>query len=149
MLWSLDNGADWLFEQHCGWMCAVRVVPPMHHTDIHILLHLPATWLSPPLSASCRVAVAVTAPLQCSSQTLLYSSGHLTAALLLSHQPSCPRGFPVEHYKDNRPGLVVAFWGLALILGRVQISQTDRQSDGTVFGSILNHVTVGRFADGG
>jgi hypothetical protein len=45
--------------------------------------------------------------------------------------------------------LVVAFWGLALILGRVQISQTDRQSDGTVFGSILNHVTVGRFADGG
>ena len=68
--------------------------------------------------------------------------------LLPSHHPSCTRGFPVEHYKDNRPGLVVAFWGLALILGRVQISQTDLKSDGTVFGSILNHVTVGRHADG-
>jgi hypothetical protein len=58
------------------------------------------------------------------------------------------RGFPVEHYADNRPGLVVAFWGLALVLGRVLISQTDKKSDGTVFGSILNHVTVGRFANG-
>jgi hypothetical protein len=60
---------------------------------------------------------------------------------------SC-RGFPVQHYATNRPGQVVAFWGLALVLGRVQINQTDKKSDGTVFGSILNHVTVGRFADG-
>lgn len=58
------------------------------------------------------------------------------------------RGFPVERYASNRPGLVVAYWGLALVLGRVQISQTDKKSDGTVFGSILNHVTVGRFARG-
>jgi hypothetical protein len=82
------------------------------------------------------------------TKALQHPSGNVCAALLPSHHPSCPRGFPVEHYKDNRPALVVAFWGLALILGRVQISQTDKKSDGTVFGSILNHVTVGRFADG-
>jgi hypothetical protein len=52
------------------------------------------------------------------------------------------------HGAANRPGLVVAFWGLALVLGRVQVSQTDKKSDGTIFGSILNHVTVGRFTDG-
>lgn len=54
----------------------------------------------------------------------------------------------MQHYASNRPGLVVAFWGLALVLGRVQISQTDKKSDGTVFGSIFNHVTVGRHANG-
>jgi hypothetical protein len=30
----------------------------------------------------------------------------------------------------------------------VQISQTDWNSKGEVFGSIFNHVTPGRFADG-
>jgi hypothetical protein len=35
-----------------------------------------------------------------------------------------------------------------MILGRVQISQTDLKSDGTVFCSIPNHVTVGRRANG-
>jgi hypothetical protein len=54
----------------------------------------------------------------------------------------------VKHYATNRPGLVVSFWGLALVLGRVQISQTDQRGDGSVFGSILNHVTVGRHTDG-
>ncbi|WIA42630.1 hypothetical protein OEZ86_008603 [Tetradesmus obliquus] len=57
------------------------------------------------------------------------------------------KGFPVQHFASNRPGLVVAFWGWALLLGRVQISQTDWNSKGEVFGSIFNHVTVGRFAD--
>jgi hypothetical protein len=60
----------------------------------------------------------------------------------------CCRGFPVHHFASNRAGLVVAFWGWALLLGRVQISQTDWNSKGEVFGSIFNHVTVGRFADG-
>lgn len=63
-------------------------------------------------------------------------------------QPPCCRGFPVQHYATNRPGLVVAFWGLALVLGRVLISQTDKKSDGTVFGSIFNHITIGRHANG-
>lgn len=70
----------------------------------------------------------------------------ISTHLIVSH--FLRRGFPVEHYKDNRPGLVVAFWGLALVLGRVLISQTDKKSDGTVFGSILNHITVGRYANG-
>lgn len=72
---------------------------------------------------------------------------HCSAASRLSSLPCC-RGFPVEHYATNRPGLVVAFWGLALVLGRVLISQTDKKSDGTVFGSIFNHITVGRHANG-
>lgn len=70
-----------------------------------------------------------------------YHMGHVLSAA------AC-RGFPVERYATNRPGLVVAYWGIGLVLGRIQISQTDRKSDGTVFGSILNHVTVGRFAKG-
>jgi hypothetical protein len=28
------------------------------------------------------------------------------------------RGFPVEHFKADRVGLVLAFWSLALHLGR-------------------------------
>ncbi|KAK9813026.1 hypothetical protein WJX72_007708 [[Myrmecia] bisecta] len=56
------------------------------------------------------------------------------------------RGFPVEQYREDRVGLVIAYWGLALALGRVQVSQTDYHADGTVFGSILNHVTEGRWA---
>ncbi|DBB18065.1 hypothetical protein WJX82_011687 [Trebouxia sp. C0006] len=55
------------------------------------------------------------------------------------------RGFPVEQYKQDRLGLVLAFWALGLHLGRPLISQTDYKADGTVFGSVLNHVTDGRF----
>ncbi|KAK9863979.1 hypothetical protein WJX84_007599 [Apatococcus fuscideae] len=54
------------------------------------------------------------------------------------------RGFPVDIYRGDRLGLVLAFWGVALVLGRVQVSQTDYTEDGTTFGSVLNHVTVGR-----
>ena len=54
----------------------------------------------------------------------------------------------MEIYKGDRLGLVLAFWGLALILGRVQISQTDYTEDGTTFGSVLNHVSVGRKTHG-
>lgn len=54
------------------------------------------------------------------------------------------RGFPVDIYKGDRIGLVLAFWAIALVLGRVQVSQTDYTEDGTTFGSVLNHVTVGR-----
>ena len=39
---------------------------------------------------------------------------------------------------------MLAFWAIALVLGRVQVSQTDYTEDGTTFGSVLNHVTVGR-----
>ena len=50
------------------------------------------------------------------------------------------RGFPVDIYRGDRIGLVLAFWAVALALGRVQVSQTDYTEDGTTFGSVLNHV---------
>lgn len=59
-----------------------------------------------------------------------------------------PRGFPVHHYTEDRLGLVLAFWGVGLHLGRPLVSQTDYQADGTIFGSVLNHVTDGRWATG-
>ena len=51
------------------------------------------------------------------------------------------RGFPVEHFRGNRFGLVVAFWGLALTLGQPQVSQTDYDRDHKIFGRtiILTH----------
>ena len=58
------------------------------------------------------------------------------------------RGFPVDIYRGDRIGLVLAFWAVALALGRVQVSQTDYTEDGTTFGSVLNHVTVGRKTHG-
>lgn len=58
------------------------------------------------------------------------------------------RGFPVEQYSEDRVGLVLAYWGLALHLGRPLVSQTDSKPDGSVFGSLLNHVTEGRFMKG-
>ena len=51
-------------------------------------------------------------------------------------------------YKGDRLGLVLAFWALALVLGRVQVSQTDYTEEGITFGSVLNHVTVGRKTHG-
>ncbi len=38
--------------------------------------------------------------------------------------------------------------GVALTLGRPQISQTDYTAEGVVYGSLLNHVTDGRHAKG-
>ena len=58
------------------------------------------------------------------------------------------RGFPVDKYRGDRVGLVLAFWGVALALGRIQVSQTDYTERGTTFGSVLNHVTVGRKTHG-
>ena len=58
------------------------------------------------------------------------------------------RAFPVQQYSEDRLGLVLAFWGLGLHLGRPLISQTDYKPDGTIFGSLLNHVTEGRFSKG-
>lgn len=58
------------------------------------------------------------------------------------------RGFPVEQYKEDRLGLVLAFWGLGLHLGRPLISQTDYKPDGSLFGSVLNHVSEGRWTTG-
>ena len=58
------------------------------------------------------------------------------------------RGFPVAHWKGDRLGLVLAFWGVGLTLGRPQVSQTDYSEDGSLWGSVLNHVTVGRFVAG-
>lgn len=62
--------------------------------------------------------------------------------------PHAARNFPSEHYKNNRVGLVVAFYGLGLVTGRIQISQTDRRADGSIYGSLFNHITVGRWANG-
>ena len=59
------------------------------------------------------------------------------------------RNFPVEQYKDDRLRLVLAFWGLGIHLGRPLISQTDYKEDGSLFGSVLNHVTEGRWTVGG
>ena len=58
------------------------------------------------------------------------------------------RGFPVQQYGDDRVGLVIAFWAVGLHLGRPLISQTDYKADGSVFGSVLNHVTDGRWLKG-
>ena len=44
------------------------------------------------------------------------------------------RGFPVEQYRNDRLGLVLAFYGLGLVLGRPQVSQTDYTEDGQTFG---------------
>ncbi|KAK9812337.1 hypothetical protein WJX73_003313 [Symbiochloris irregularis] len=54
------------------------------------------------------------------------------------------RGFPVESFKNDRLGLVLAFWGLGIVLGRPLVSQTDYNEKGETFGSLLNHVSVGR-----
>ena len=58
------------------------------------------------------------------------------------------RGFPVQQYSKDRLGLVLAFWGVGLHLGRPLVSQTDYKEDGTFFGSVLNHVTDGRWTNG-
>ena len=57
-------------------------------------------------------------------------------------------GFPVQQYQDDRLGLVLAFWGVGLHLGRPLISQIDYKAHGKIVGSVLNHVTVGRWASG-
>lgn len=54
----------------------------------------------------------------------------------------------MEQYKEDRLGLVLAFWGVGVHLGRPLISQTDYKEDGTLFGSVLNHVTEGRWTAG-
>ena len=59
------------------------------------------------------------------------------------------RNFPVEQYREDRLGLVLAFWGVGIHLGRPLISQTDYKEDGSVFGSVLNHVSEGRWTAGG
>lgn len=56
----------------------------------------------------------------------------------------------MDDYKSDRVGLVLAYWGVALHLGRPLVSQTDHDYEGSVsggtYGSILNHITVGRHA---
>ena len=44
------------------------------------------------------------------------------------------RGFPVEKFKGDRLGLVLAFWGLGIVLGRPLVSQTDYTKDLQTFG---------------
>ena len=46
----------------------------------------------------------------------------------------------MEHFRGNRFGLVVAFYGLGLTLGEPQISQTDYDKDHKTFGK-LNKLT--------
>ena len=65
----------------------------------------------------------------------------------LNTAASC-RGFPVQQFIEDRLGLVLAFWGVGLHLGRPLISQTDYKDDGSIFGSVLNHVTDGRWTNG-
>ena len=40
----------------------------------------------------------------------------------------------MEAFEQDRLGLVLAFWGLGLVLGRPQVSQTDDTEDGQTFG---------------
>ena len=54
----------------------------------------------------------------------------------------------MEQYKEDRLGLVLAFWGVGIHLGRPLVSQTDYKEDGTLFGSVLNHVSEGRWTAG-
>ncbi|KAK9813596.1 hypothetical protein WJX73_009365 [Symbiochloris irregularis] len=54
------------------------------------------------------------------------------------------KGFPVQAFKGDRLGLVLAFWGVGLVLGRPLVSQNDYNNEHETFGSYLNHVTVGR-----
>ena len=48
------------------------------------------------------------------------------------------RGFPVDKFKGDRLGLVIAFWGLGIVLGRPLVSQTDYTEDGETFGESQN-----------
>ena len=41
----------------------------------------------------------------------------------------------MDTYKDDRLGLVLAFWGLGIVLGRPQVSQTDYTDAGETFGA--------------
>lgn len=41
----------------------------------------------------------------------------------------------MEAFEEDRLGLVLAFWGLGLVLGRPQVSQTDYTEDGETFGA--------------
>ena len=50
----------------------------------------------------------------------------------------CCRKFPVDKFKGDRTGLVLAFWGLGLVLGRPLVSQTDYKEDGATFGESSN-----------
>ena len=50
----------------------------------------------------------------------------------------------MKHFEGDRFGLVLAFWGLALILGTPQTSQTDYNEKKETFASLLNHITIGR-----
>ena len=54
----------------------------------------------------------------------------------------------MQEYREDRLGLVLAYWALALALGRPLVSQTDfdyAKGEGT-YGSLLNHITSGRYA---
>ncbi len=56
----------------------------------------------------------------------------------------------MDAYKADRLGLVLAYWALALHLGRPLVSQTDIDfaGDKSTYGSLLNHITVGRHERG-
>ena len=62
------------------------------------------------------------------------------ASILHLNGLDCCSGFPVAHYKGDRFGLVVAFWGLALTLGVPQVSQTDYNHKHKTFGELSNRI---------
>ena len=45
----------------------------------------------------------------------------------------------MEQFEGDRLGLILAFWGLGLALGRPLISQTDYTEDGQTFGMPVQH----------
>ena len=53
----------------------------------------------------------------------------------------------MNHYKSDRLGLVLGYWGFALVVGRPLVSQTDfvNESRDTTFGSLFVHITDGRY----
>ena len=56
----------------------------------------------------------------------------------------------MEQYRHDKVGLVLAFWAILAHLGRPLVSQTDydHEREGEFYGSILNHITVGRHSRG-
>jgi hypothetical protein len=76
------------------------------------------------------------------------SASHLKLASCTCWRPC--RGFPVEQFRHDKVGLVLAFWAMLAHLGRPLVSQTDydHEREGEFYGSILNHITVGRHSKG-
>ena len=48
----------------------------------------------------------------------------------------------MDKFKGDRLGLILAFWGLGVVLGRPLVSQNDNTEDGQVFGECVDLSTA-------